>query len=185
ALSQRLEQLGPRLNERTSQWNRPSTLECREMGIHPVPVRMPSERRVRMMRLWKMLGLGLLTTLAGLVLVACGGGGGGGGGGTSGGTATVLMGTAPDYLDPAESYTTQGAEADWIAYTPLLTYRHEAGDAGGQLIPGLATALPDVSADNKTYTLTLRKGLVYSNGQPVKASDFPYTIERSIKLNWG
>jgi len=134
-----------------------------------------------------LISSGLLSALAVIGISACGGGNdnGGGGGGQQGGTATVLMGTAPDFLDPGESYTTQGAEADWIAYTPLLTYRHEAGDAGGQLIPGLATALPTVSADGKTYTLTLRKGLVYSNGQPVKASDFPYTIERSIKLNWG
>jgi peptide/nickel transport system substrate-binding protein len=102
-----------------------------------------------------------------------------------GGTATVLMGTAPDYLDPQEGYTTQAAEADWITYTPLLTYMHASGNAGTTLIPGLATALPKVSADGKTYTLTLRKGLVYSDGKPVKASDFPYTIERAIKLNWG
>jgi peptide/nickel transport system substrate-binding protein len=137
----------------------------------------------RVRKLTKVLVLGVTAGLAALGLAACGGGGDGGG--TEGGTATVLMGTAPDYLDPQESYTTQGAEADWISYTPLLTYRHESGDAGGQLIPGLATALPNVSANNKTYTLTLRKGLVYSNGQPVKASDFPYSIERALKLNWG
>ena len=37
------------------------------------------------------------------------------------------MGTAPDYLDPQRGYTTQAAEADWISYTPLLTYKHENG----------------------------------------------------------
>jgi peptide/nickel transport system substrate-binding protein len=95
------------------------------------------------------------------------------------------MGTATDYLDPQEGYTTQAAEADWITYTPLLTYKHASGMAGTTLIPGLAKALPTVSSNGKTYTLTLRKGLVYSDGKPVKASDFPYTIERAIKLNWG
>ena len=59
--------------------------------------------------------------------------------------STVLMGTAPDYLDPQLGYTTQSAEPDWITYTPLLTYRHANGKAGGELIPGLATALPKVS----------------------------------------
>jgi peptide/nickel transport system substrate-binding protein len=103
----------------------------------------------------------------------------------SGGTATVLMGTAPDYLDPQLGYTTQAAEPDWITYTPLLTYRHASGAAGTTLIPGLASALPTISANGKTYTLTLRKGLVFSNGRPVKASDFAYTIERAIRLNWG
>jgi peptide/nickel transport system substrate-binding protein len=121
-------------------------------------------------------------------MAACGGGGGnksGGGGGKQGGTATLLMGTAPDFLDPGLGYTTQSAEATWITYTPLLTYKHANGTDGGTLIPGLATSLPTVSKDGKTYALTLRKGLTYSNGKAVKASDFKYTIERSIKVNWG
>ena len=104
---------------------------------------------------------------------------------TQGGTATVLMGTAPDFLDPQEGYTTQSAEATWITYTPLLTYRHASGEPGTQLIPGLARALPQISSDGKTYKLQLRSGLVFSNGKQVKASDFAYTIERAIKLNWG
>jgi len=103
----------------------------------------------------------------------------------AGGTATVLYGTAPDSLDPGFGYTTQSAESTWIAYTPLLTYAHANGTAGGKLIPGLATALPKVSADGKTYTMTLRQGLKYSDGTPVKASDFGYTIQRSIKIPWG
>lgn len=102
----------------------------------------------------------------------------------TGGSATFLMGTAPDFLDPSMGYTTQAAEADWISYTPLLTYNHQAGKSG-EIIPGLAQALPTISKDGKTYTMTLRKGLVYSNGKAVKASDFPYSIQRAIKLNWG
>ncbi|HEX2015440.1 MAG TPA: ABC transporter substrate-binding protein [Solirubrobacteraceae bacterium] len=105
--------------------------------------------------------------------------------GKQGGTATVLMGTAPDFLDPAEGYTTQSAEATWISYLGLLTYRHASGAAGGELIPALAKSLPTVSADGKTYTFQLRPGLVYSNGQPVKASDFKFAVKRSLALNWG
>ena len=137
-----------------------------------------------MSKLGRLLLLGIMTALAGLGLVACGGGSSGGGG-TNGGTATVLMGTAPDYLDPQEEYTTQGAEPTWISYTPLVTYKHENAPGGNEVIPGLATALPQISQDQKTYTLTLRKGLVFSNGQPVKASDFKCTVERMIKVNWG
>ncbi len=98
---------------------------------------------------------------------------------------TLVVGTAPDSLDPQFGYTTQAAEADWLAYTGLTTYAHSNGTAGGNLIPGLATALPQVSKDGKTYTMTLRKGLVFSNGKPVKASDFTYTVERAIKIPWG
>ena len=105
--------------------------------------------------------------------------------GRNGGTATALFGTPADSLDPGFGYTTQAAEPDWIVYTGLLTYAHQSGTAGGQLIPGLAQALPTISADGLTYTVTLRPGLTYSNGKPVKASDFPYSLERSMKLNWG
>jgi peptide/nickel transport system substrate-binding protein len=104
---------------------------------------------------------------------------------TAGGTATVEMSTPPDYLDPQLAFTTEAAEADWIAYTPLLTYRHKEGAGGAELIPGLAQRLPHISPNGKRYVFTLRRGLVYSDGGPVKASDFAYTIERAIRLGWG
>jgi peptide/nickel transport system substrate-binding protein len=100
-------------------------------------------------------------------------------------TGTLVMGTPPDSLDPGMGYTTQAAEADWISYTGLATYAHVNGTGGGNVIPGVATALPTVSDGGKTYTATLRSGLVYSNGQPVKASDFAWTVERAIKIPWG
>jgi peptide/nickel transport system substrate-binding protein len=152
--------------------------------------------------------LAVLAVLGALLLAACGGsssssssssGGSSGGSSSSsgsattgssgatanGGTITLVEGTAPDSLDPGFGYTTQAAEPDWLAYTPLVTYAHASGTAGTKLIPGLATALPTVSADGKTYTVTLRKGITYSNGAPVKASDFAYTIERGLKIPWG
>src|SRR3954447_26115853 len=113
---------------------------------------------LRVSKLGRLLLLGCVTALAGIGLIACGGGSSGGGG-TNGGTATVLMGKAPDYLDPQEEYTTQGAEPTWISYTPLVTYKHENAPGGNELIPGLASALPQISQVQKTYTLTLRKGL--------------------------
>jgi peptide/nickel transport system substrate-binding protein len=114
-----------------------------------------------------------------------GGSGSGSSGGKSGGTITLALGTAPDSLDPGKGYTTQAAEPDWLAYTGLVTYAHANGQAGGQVIPGLATSLPKISNGGKTYTLTLRKGLVFSDGKPVRASDFTYTVERALKIPWG
>ena len=90
----------------------------------------------------------------------------------------------PDYLDPQLADTAEAAEADWIAYTPLLTYRHKGGTDGTDLIPGLAQRLPRISPDGRTYRLVLRKGLAYSDGRPVVASDFSYTIERALRLGW-
>jgi peptide/nickel transport system substrate-binding protein len=105
--------------------------------------------------------------------------------GSSSGAATIDMGSPPNSLDPQVGYTIQAGEVDWITYTPLLTYAHKNGLAGTQIIPGLAQALPVVSNGGRTYTLTLRPGLKYSNGQAVKAGDFTYAIERALKLDWG
>ena len=100
-------------------------------------------------------------------------------------TVTILYGSAPDYLDPQESYTAQGDEALWVSYLGLYTYAHRSGASGGVVIPALATGDPRITDGGKTYTMTLRKGLVYSNGRAVRAADFTYSIERALKLNWG
>lgn len=102
-----------------------------------------------------------------------------------GGEITISQTSQPDYLDPALSYTVNGWEPMWLVYTPLYTYRHEEGAAGAELIPGLAEDMPEVSADGKTYKMTLRKGLTYSDGQPVVASDFEHTIKRVLNLESG
>jgi peptide/nickel transport system substrate-binding protein len=144
----------------------------------------------------------VLAVIAALALAACGGsssssssaGGSGatssstsasGGSGGSGGTVTLLQGTAPQSLDPAKGYTTQDAEINWLVYTGLTTYARANGKAGTALIPGVATALPKISDGGKTYTATLRTGLKFSDGSPVKASDFARAAERAIKVPWG
>jgi peptide/nickel transport system substrate-binding protein len=99
-----------------------------------------------------------------------------------GGSITVSETSQPDALDPALSYVVEALEPIWVVYTPLLTYRHAEGAAGAEVIPGLATSLPTISNGNKTYTLTLRKGLKYSDGTPVKASDFEHSVKRVLNL---
>ena len=91
----------------------------------------------------------------------------------------------PDSLDPALVLTQEGWSALWNSYIPLLTYAHAEGAAGTRLIPGLAEALPALSEDGRTYTLRLRPGLRYSDGTPVRASDFRASIERLLELNGG
>jgi len=135
----------------------------------------------------------LLATLAALALAssatlaACGDDDDDGSGGATaeGGEITISQSSQPDYLDPALSYTVNGWEPMWLVYTPLLTYAHEEGTAGAELIPGLAEDLPEVSEDGLTYTLTLRDGLTYSDGTDVVASDFERTIQRVLNLESG
>ena len=117
-------------------------------------------------------------------LVSCGGGGDStSGGGKEGGTLNITYGSFPDYMDPALSYTAEGWTAMGEVYIPLLTYKHAEGKEGSKVESGLAKEMPKISDDGKTYTLFLRPGLKYSDGTPVKASDFPYAIERTLKLN--
>ncbi|HSD25497.1 MAG TPA: ABC transporter substrate-binding protein [Solirubrobacterales bacterium] len=120
-----------------------------------------------------------------MVLVACGGGSSSSSSGTEGGEINGTLTSFPDYLDPQLSYTLEGWEGLWNVYVPLLTYQHGNGEETTKVVPGLAQSLPDISPDGKTYTLTLRKGVKYSDGTPVKASDFPYAIQRLFKLDSG
>jgi peptide/nickel transport system substrate-binding protein len=131
----------------------------------------------------------MLATGLALLAAACGGGGNEAEGTTTtagGGTSQqktfpnfrIVYDTGTDYLDPAYSYTVQGWAVMWNVYLSLLGYKHVNGPDGATIVPALAKALPQVSSDGLTYTLTLRSGLKYSDGTAVKASDFKYAIKR-------
>jgi peptide/nickel transport system substrate-binding protein len=121
-----------------------------------------------------------LTATAALGLAACGSSGG-----KEGGTLQGAYTSFPDYMDPQLSYDAEGWTAMYDTYIPLLTYAHANGEAGSQVVPGLAKSMPTVTNGGKTYTLVLRKGLKYSDGTPVKASDFEFAVERMFKLDSG
>lgn len=142
-----------------------------------------------MKKLGALIAVLVLAAVAAVGLASCGGGSdttsGGGGGGQKGGTLDGTYASFPDYLDPALSYTAEGWTAMADVYIPLLTYKHANGVEGSEVVPGLAKEMPKISNGGKTYTLFLRPGLKYSDGTPVKASDFPFAVERMIKLNSG
>lgn len=88
----------------------------------------------------------------------------------------------PEHLDPQLANSQEGWMAMYNTYVPLLTLKHADGRAGSKVIPGLAKGLPKLSDHGKAYTLYLRRGLKYSNGRRVEASDFKAAIERLFKL---
>jgi peptide/nickel transport system substrate-binding protein len=100
-----------------------------------------------------------------------------------GGTLTGTYSAFPEYLDPGLNFSLEGATAMQNVYIPLLTYAHADGAAGTELIPGLAKDLPEIDQGGKRYTLFLRPGLEYSDGTPVKASDFRFAVERLFRIN--
>jgi peptide/nickel transport system substrate-binding protein len=139
-------------------------------------------------KLRKAVTVGVVAALATFGVAACGGGSQSsstGGGGNGGGEINVSMTSFPDYVDPQLSYTVQGWEVLYNVYTPLLTYKHAKGQDGTQVVPALAEAMPDISPDGKTYKLKLRPNMKYSDGSPIKASDFTYAIQRLFKANSG
>ena len=102
------------------------------------------------------------------------------GAGRSGGSIRILQTNFPDYLDPALSSPPDGWEPLTQVYPGLLGFAHASGAAGARVQPALAQALPRISADGRTYQLRLRKNLNFSDGTPIKASDFKHSIERVI-----
>jgi peptide/nickel transport system substrate-binding protein len=100
-----------------------------------------------------------------------------------GGTLTGTYASFPESLDPGLSFSLEGATALQNVYIPLLTYAHANCAAGTKLIPGLAEGLPQIDQGGKRYTLFLRRGLQYSDGTPVEASDFRFVVERLFRIN--
>ena len=97
----------------------------------------------------------------------------------------ALMGTAsaevvynransgePETLDTHKTSTVQEAHILRDMLEGLVTY-----NAKGEAVPGQAEKW-EISDDGKTYRFTLRDGVKWSNGDPVKASDFVYSYRR-------
>ena len=103
----------------------------------------------------------LLATVA-LGVSACGDDddddGGGGGSGKGGGELTIAT-VGPTTRTPCLFLTNQALQPYQMVYVPLLTYAHEEGAAGSELIPGLAEEIPEPTNNGKTYTFQLRDGL--------------------------
>ncbi|HEY1359680.1 MAG TPA: ABC transporter substrate-binding protein [Thermoleophilaceae bacterium] len=116
--------------------------------------------------------------LAALAVAGCVGGGGPKGNARKGGVIRIAYAERPDSLDPALGSSPAAREALWLVYTPPLTYRRSSTE----LIPGLAAGMPRTSDEGRVYSFRFRHGLRYSNGAPLRASDFAATIRRVRRL---
>ena len=100
-----------------------------------------------------------------------------------GGTVTVLTANVPSTLDPTQAYYTDSTAILSDLVTRSLTqfvYNPETDDM--QLVPDMATDLGTPNGDNTEWTFTLRDGLKYEDGTPVKAEDVAYAIKRSFAI---
>ncbi len=92
---------------------------------------------------------------------------------------------SPDTLDPAVDYESAGQEVIQNVYETLVWYN---GSSASQLRPMLATSVPTVanggiSADGLTYTLHLRSGVKFHNGETMTSEDVRYSIARVLMIN--
>src|SRR5204863_4559513 len=131
------------------------------------------------MRSRSLFQLLTLIGLAALVLTACGGSSkkksSSSSSGNSGGTlVTVAKAAASGSPDPEIDYTLQEGQLLVLSHDGLVGFKRAAGTEGTKIVPDLATAVPKTTNGGKTYVFTLRKGIKFSNGKELKASDVKY-----------
>lgn len=129
------------------------------------------------------------------VAVGCGGGDSGGssssgssssGGsqteGKQGGNVTFLAAGDVDYLDPGQTYYTFGYMVQLATNRTLYSF-----PPGETTTPenDLAEAPPEISEDNKTLTIKIKKGVKYAPpvDREVTSKDIKYAIERAFTSN--
>ena len=102
--------------------------------------------------------------------------------GKQGGKLTYLAAGDIDYLDPGQSYYTFGFMVGNAVNRTLYGFMP---DDSNTTIPDLAEGPPEISADNKTVTVTIRKGVKYAPpvDREIKAADFKYAFERAFSKN--
>lgn len=105
-----------------------------------------------------------------------------------GGELTEGMVGQPQFINPIlASANSVDTDITRLVYAQLLKF-----DADQKLTPDLATDLPEISEDKKTYTIRLKPDLKWQDGKPLTADDVLFTIqaiqnseyESALRPNW-
>lgn len=91
------------------------------------------------------------------------------------GALHLNLGNEPDTIDPGRASFVGEIEIIMRVFSNLYTF-----DSKAQLIEDQADGKPQISADGKTITVKLKKGLVWSDGKPLTAKDFVYGVKRQL-----
>lgn len=100
-----------------------------------------------------------------------------------GGTLRLFDIERPDSLDPAIGGSTSAFSVFAAIGDGLVGYKRVGGLDGNTLVADLATTLADPTDERRIYRYQLRPGIRYSNGEPVRASDFRRALERTFRLD--
>ena len=87
-----------------------------------------------------------------------------------------------DYYDPQRIYT--GEDLAFFGATimrSLVAYKYSSDPAvANTLVPDMATDTGTANADATQWTFTLRDGLTWQDGSPVKCEDIKYGVSRTF-----
>ena len=111
----------------------------------------------------KVLTLAGVVALTAMSLAACGNNDKN----KASGDLNVTLKANPVTLDPAKTIETPSESMQIQSFEGLLKY-----DKNNKVVLGEAASQPKVTNDGKTWTFTLKKGLKWSNGDPVTAQDY-------------
>ena len=99
-----------------------------------------------------------------------------------GGTMKLLAKAAGGTLDPQVNYTLQYWQLYQATYDGLLGFKKAGAAEAFKVVPDLAQSLPTPTNGGKTWVFTLRKGIKFSNGQPVTVKDVVASLQRIFKV---
>jgi peptide/nickel transport system substrate-binding protein len=177
---------GGRLNEvfqemPMSAMDRDDALQAHEATLRGLIDEVKTGQRSRRGFIQQLVGMGLTAPMASMLLMSAGvaqaqtaipykptkrGGGG---------TLKLMYWQASVHLNPHFAGGTKDQDASRIFYEPLAGW-----DSEGNLIPMLAAEIPSrenggVSADSKTVTWKLKRGVTWHDGKPFTADDVVFT----------
>jgi ABC-type transport system substrate-binding protein/sugar lactone lactonase YvrE len=99
--------------------------------------------------------------------------------------SVLRVGMRGDPVSPPDPAVNSAFDYRTIAYATcarLLTYRDADAPDGWTLFPEVAAAMPELSADRRTYTFTIRSGYAFSppSNAPVTAEAVRASLERAL-----
>lgn len=100
-----------------------------------------------------------------------------------GGTLLLTASAAAGTIDPHINYLEKFNQIYAFLFDGLLTFRKAGGDAGSEVVPDLATAMPAVTDGGRTFRFTLRRGIRFSNGQEVGVADVTASFRRIFQVS--
>ncbi|XPP27068.1 MAG: ABC transporter substrate-binding protein [Leucobacter sp.] len=114
-----------------------------------------------------------MTAITALALSSCAGDSGSSASPAQDSTLTIALPSAPTSLDPSRGSGGSNAVFQLPAYSALL---HQ-GDVGEMPMPGLAESYEWIGDGNRTLQITLREGLMFSDGTPLDSEAVKASVE--------